>query len=255
MTDALLSVRGLCKRFGGLAAVSEVDFDLRAGQILGVIGPNGAGKSTTFNMIAGALSATSGSVQLINEELLGKPAHAIARRGLLRTFQHNRLFAGSSVIENVMIGAHTRMRSSLLSLLAATSRAKREESREREHARAMLEFVGLSAESRTEVSALSFGQGRMLEVARALAAQPKLILLDEPAAGLTPLELDRLAIIIRGISARGIAVLLIEHDMKFLLPLAQRICVLNFGKKIAEGTPSEIRDNALVRDAYLGRTA
>jgi len=249
----VLEVRGLTKRFGGLTAVQGLDFDLGAGEILGVIGPNGAGKSTTFNLIAGTHGADAGEVRFDGERILGLPPHRIAERGVMRTFQHNRPFSGLRVIENVMVGAHTRCRSSLLSIVLG--QAGEEEVLLRKQALELVAFVGLAELAEADVGQLSFGQGRLLEIARALAGEPKLILFDEPAAGLTPAELARLGGIIRGIAARGIGVLLIEHDMHFLLPLAHRVVVLNFGAKIAEGLPEEVRAHPAVMDAYLGSHA
>ena len=250
---SILQVEKLTKRFGGLTAVSGLDFEVREGEILGMIGPNGAGKSTTFNLIAGTYPATSGAVRFAGEPILGLPPHRIAARGVMRTFQHNKPFAGMTLIDNVMVGAHTRFGSSLWSVVFGAS--LREEGERRRKAQELVEFVGLGEFAGADVTTLSFGQGRLLEIARALAGEPRLILFDEPAAGLTPAESARLADIIRGIAARGIAVLLIEHDMHFLLPLAQRVVVLNFGAKIADGLPDEIRANRAVMDAYLGDAA
>jgi len=238
----ILQVTGLTKRFGGLTAVSGLDFEVREGEILGMIGPNGAGKSTTFNLIAGAYPATAGEISFKEEPISGLPPHQIARRGVLRTFQHNRPFEGMPVIDNVLVGAHRLF----------TGHSRVEEAARRARAEELIEFVGLGGLARADVGTLSFGQGRLLEIARALAGEPQLILFDEPAAGLAPAELDRLSQIIRGIAARGIAVLLIEHDMHFLLPLAHRVVVLNFGAKIADGLPDEIRRHPAVTDAYLG---
>ena len=248
--SAILEVRGLTKRFGGLTAVSGLDFEVREGEILGIIGPNGAGKSTTFNLIAGTYGASAGEIRFAGEPILGLAPHQIAARGIMRTFQHNRPFAGMPVIDNVLVGAHVRFRTGLWRIVA--NLGLQEEARMRRRAGELVEFVGLGEWREADVATLSFGQERLLEIARALAGEPRLILFDEPAAGLTPAELERLAGIIRGIAARGIAVLLIEHDMRFLLPLAQRVVVLNFGAKIAEGTPQEVRAHPEVMQAYLG---
>ncbi len=253
MKKPILQVTGLTKRFGGLTAVADLDFEVHEGEILGLIGPNGAGKSTVFNLIAGALAATAGEVRFAGEPILGLPPHAIAARRIMRTFQHNRPFGGMPVIDNVLVGAHTRFASGLWAVLAGRARA--EEERQRHRAAELIEFVGLGGEARAEVDTLSFGQGRLLEIARALAGEPRLMLFDEPAAGLTPAETARIADILRGIAARGIAVLLIEHDMRFLLPLAHRVVVLNFGAKIAEGAPERIRSDPAVTSAYLGNAA
>ena len=247
---AILEVRGLTKRFGGLTAVAGLDFDVREGEILGLIGPNGAGKSTTFNLIAGTFAADAGALRFSGESIAGLAPHQIAARGIMRTFQHNRPFPGMSVTDNVLVGAHTRFRSRLWSVVA--NRGRGEEAEKRRRAEELIEFVGLGEHRAADVATLSFGQGRLLEIARALAGEPRLILFDEPAAGLTPAELERLAGIIRGIAQRGIAVLLIEHDMRFLLPLAHRVVVLNFGAKIAEGSPQEVRAHPDVMQAYLG---
>jgi branched-chain amino acid transport system ATP-binding protein len=247
---SILQVRNLTKRFGGLTAVSGLGFEVHEGEILGLIGPNGAGKSTTFNLIAGTYAADEGEIDFLDSSILGLRPHEIARRGIMRTFQHNRPFEGMNVLENVLIGAHTRFERNPFS-----RRAFLEEAGLRRRAEELVEFVGLGELREASVEQLSFGQGRLLEIARALAGEPKLVLFDEPAAGLTLAEAERIAAVIRGIAAHGIAVLLIEHDMHFLLPLAQRVVVLNFGAKIAEGTPEQVRAHRAVVDAYLGDAA
>jgi len=249
---SLVVVQGLTKRFGGLTAVNDLDFEMHEGEVLGLIGPNGAGKSTTFNVMCGTYPASAGSIRLGGEEILGLPSHRIAARGIMRTFQHNMPFEGMSVADNVMVGAQTTIRQGLVRVLLGTAAARAEESAVRTRADELIDFVGLAAERDTPVTSLSFGQGRLLETARALAGNPRIILFDEPAAGLTPDECERLGTIIRGIAERGIAVLLIEHDMHFLMPLADRVIVLNFGRKIADGAPDTIRRDPAVVDAYLG---
>jgi branched-chain amino acid transport system ATP-binding protein len=247
---SILQVKKLTKRFGGLTAVSELGFEVYEGEILGLIGPNGAGKSTTFNLIAGAYASDAGEIQFLGKSLSGLRPHEIARRGIMRTFQHNRPFEGLSVLENVLVGAHTRFGRNPFS-----SKASLEETEQCRRAEELVRFVGLGELRDAPVDRLSFGQGRLLEIARALAGEPKLVLLDEPAAGLTLAEAERIAAVMRGIAARGIAVLLIEHDMHFLLPLAHRVVVLNFGAKIAEGSSEEVRAHPAVVDAYLGDAA
>jgi ABC-type branched-subunit amino acid transport system ATPase component len=248
----LLVARGLCKQFGGLQAVADLDLDVREGEILGVIGPNGAGKSTTFNMIAGALPPSRGSLLFDGQDLTGLPAHAMAGRGIMRTFQHNKPFTSMTVRENVMVGMHRRLKGSLWRVLLAGAGVARAEREAVRRADELVAFVGLGDWREAPVDTLSFGQGRLLEIARALASEPRLILFDEPAAGLTPSECERLSDIIRQIARRGIAVLLIEHDMRFLMALADRMVVLNFGRRIAHGTPAEIRADPAVVQAYLG---
>jgi ABC-type branched-subunit amino acid transport system ATPase component len=263
----LLEARGLTKRFGGLTAVDGLDFDLRAGEILGLIGPNGAGKTTTFNLIAGALAPTAGTIAFEGKAIQGLKPHVIAAHGIMRTFQHNMPFAGMSLLDNVLVGAHANFAAQgagLGGIVAGSAKSRATEAISRQQALDLIAYVGLAPLLETPVTALSFGQGRLLEIARALCGGPKLMLFDEPAAGLTPAEAQRLSETIRQIARggipvpgydTGIAVLLIEHDMRFLLPLAERVVVLNFGRKIADGTPGEIRGNPAVVEAYLGETA
>jgi len=250
--NPLLTVRGLGRRFGGLHAVTDLDLDVHAGEILGVIGPNGAGKSTTFSMIAGALAPTSGEIVFDGRPMAGVPSHGFAPRGIVRTFQHNKPFESMSVRENVMVGMHSRMPSSLWQILAGTGSSARAEREAAAKADSLVDFVGLSEFRDADVATLSFGQGRLLEIARALAAEPRLMLFDEPAAGLTASECQRLEKIVLSIAERGIAVLLIEHDMRFLMSLAHRVAVLNFGRKIADDTAAKVQQHPEVVKAYLG---
>ena len=250
--NPLLQVRGLGRRFGGLHAVADLDLDVYPGEILGVIGPNGAGKSTTFSMIAGALSPTSGEIVFDGQPMGKVRPHGFAPRGIVRTFQHNKPFESMSVRENVMVGMHSRMPSSLWQILAGTGSSASAEREAAAKADSLIDFVGLSEFRDADVATLSFGQGRLLEIARALAAEPRLMLFDEPAAGLTAAECRRLEEIVRTIAKRGISVLLIEHDMRFLMSLADRVAVLNFGRKIADDTAAEVQRHPEVVQAYLG---
>ena len=248
----LISISGLTKHFGGLTAVQDLTFNLRPGEILALIGPNGAGKTTTFNLVAGVVAPSAGSITLGGERIDGLPVHAIAARGLMRTFQHNMPFAGMSLTDNILVGCHTRCTDSLFDILIGRPRMRAQEEAARHRAAELIKFVGLQDRIDRDVTTLSFGEGRLLELARALAGEPRAILLDEPAAGLTQPEMTRLGAIIREIAAGGVAVLLIEHDMHFLLPLAHRVVVMNFGRKLAEGTSDAIVRDRQVIEAYLG---
>lgn len=249
---SLLKVKGLTKRFGGLAANNEIDLEVPQGSLFAVIGPNGAGKTTFFNMVSGFLSSTAGSIEFDGRDITRVPQYEIAAMGLVRTFQLVQLFKGMSVAENVEVGCHLATRGGVAASLFRPSWFRRQEHEVRERAHELLEFVGLSAQADLDSELLPYGQQRLLEVARALAAKPKMLLLDEPAAGLNTQETEGLAHIIQKINAQGTTVLLIEHDVALVTRIAHRIAVLDFGKKIAEGTPDEIKAHPEVIAAYLG---
>jgi branched-chain amino acid transport system ATP-binding protein len=249
---SLLKVKGLTKRFGGLAANNDISLEVPQGSLFAVIGPNGAGKTTFFNMISGFLSSTAGSIEFDGRDVTKVPQYDIAAMGLVRTFQLVQLFKGMSVAENVEVGCHLATRGGVAASLFRPSWFRKQEVEVRERAHELLDFVGLSAQADLDSELLPYGQQRLLEVARALAAKPKLLLLDEPAAGLNTQETEGLAHIIQKINAQGTTVLLIEHDVALVTRIAHRIAVLDFGKKIAEGTPDEIKAHPEVIAAYLG---
>jgi branched-chain amino acid transport system ATP-binding protein len=249
----ILSLEHICKNFGGLSALSAVTFNVNKGEILGVIGPNGAGKTTLFNLITGVFPPSSGEIKFNGQSIIGLRPHKVAEAGISRTFQNIRLFGHMTALENVMVGAHCRTRAGLWQGLWRTKSQRSEEQIVREKALALHELVGLGDEKDILAEALSYGKQRRLEIARALGAEPELLLLDEPTAGMNESETEELRLLIKAIQARGKTVVLIEHDMHLVMNVCERLVILNFGKKIAEGLPVEIRENKDVIEAYLGR--
>jgi branched-chain amino acid transport system ATP-binding protein len=248
-----LMVKGVSMVFGGLSALDDVEFSLEKGQILGLVGPNGSGKSTLLNILSGVYKPASGSVVHRGTVLTGLSPSAIAATGLARTFQNLQIFHGLSVEENVLVGRTCRMRSTVLGCVFGLPFARKEEEEARARASSLLRLVGLERFGGASPSTLSYGQRRLLEVARALASEPSVLMLDEPCAGLAQSETEELASLIRTLGASGIGVIVIEHNMRFVMGLVDRIVALNFGRKIAEGDPASIRENEAVIAAYLGR--
>ena len=249
---ALLRLIQLGKRFGGLQAVNDVGFSLRQGVIKAVIGPNGAGKTTLFNLISGALAPTSGEIRFQGRAIQGLKPYRIAALGIARTFQNIKMFAGMTALENVMVGRHVQSSAGFVASMLRTPRCRREEVAIREKALELLDFLGIADCADSEATSLSFGQQRAVELARALALEPKLLLLDEPAAGLNIYETAEVGRLIARIRDLGVTILLVEHDMSLVMDISEEIVVLSFGEKIAEGLPTEIQNNPEVIKVYLG---
>jgi branched-chain amino acid transport system ATP-binding protein len=249
---ALLEVSGVSKRFGGVAAVQDVSFRVEPGMIKAIIGPNGAGKTTLFNLVSGFAPPDKGTVRLGGEEIHGRRPHEVAARGLTRTFQHIKLFAQMTALENVMVGRHLRARSGFLSGMLHLPWARREDAAVRERALEVMDLLGIAALAQVEATALSYGQQRAVELARALAADPRIVLLDEPAAGLNMRETRELAKLVTKIRDRGVTVLLVEHDMSLVMGISDEVLVLSYGEKIAEAAPREVQKDPEVVRIYLG---
>jgi ABC-type branched-subunit amino acid transport system ATPase component len=248
----MLEIQGITQRFGGVTALENVSFSIRANEITGVIGPNGAGKTTLFNIISGIYRQTSGTILFNGKDVSGLPPEQLALRGLVRTFQNVELFTQMTVLENAMIGLHTRSRSGIFSCMFKTPGNRAEERRIRERALHWLDYTGIADLADMQAGNLAFGKGRMLEIARAMALEPRIILMDEPAAGLNNRETGELASLIRKIRDSGVTVVLVEHDMELVMDVCDSILVLNLGRWLAEGTPREIQENQAVIAAYLG---
>jgi len=252
---SLLQVEGLSKVFGGVAAIQDLSFAIEPGTIHSIIGPNGAGKTTLFNLITGVYTPTAGRISLNGEDVAGKPPFELAARGMSRTFQNLQIFFNMSALENVMVGHHLHLDRRLLPAMLRLPGLARADRACRDHCAELMEFVGCGKYLDAEASAMPYGALKRLEIARALAAKPKLLLLDEPAAGLNATESREIDEVIKKVVAQGVTVVLVEHDMKMVMGISDHILALDYGRKLAEGTPAELRKNPDVIAAYLGAMA